>query len=252
MQNAAEMQAVPGQERRLEFSQREIGLQSLRVGYWPAEGKTTQPPILYFAGIGTRLEEVIPLANRFPDREFVSFDMPGIGGSPQPMLPYTIGAVACMAADLLKELEIETVDIVGLSWGGAVAQQFAVQHAGLVRRMVLKATSTGMLSVPGDVTALGQEISSGFELPSVAGFGYQLMALGGWTSAPFLPFLDKPTLIMMGTRDTVVPMANGHILRLLIPGSQLCKVKGGGHMFAQTHLDQTAAEMRRFLDDASG
>lgn len=252
MQKAAETQAAPEQERHPAFSQRELGLQSLRVAHWPAEGKAAHPPILYFAGIGTRIEEVIPLANKFPDREFVSFDIPGIGGSPQPLLPYTIGAVACMAADLLKELEIDAADIVGLSWGGAVAQQFAVQHAGLVRRMVLKATSTGMLSVPGDMTALGQEISSGFELPSVAGFGYQLMALAGWTSVPFLPLVDKPTLIMMGTRDSVVPMANGHILRLLIPGSRLYKVKGGGHMFAQTHLDQTAAEMRRFLDDAAG
>lgn len=236
------------QERPVEISHRDVEYQTLRVAHWPVPGGSKHPPVLYFAGIGTRIEELYPLAEKWHDREIISFDMPGIGGSPQPFVPYTIANIAWMTSRLLKEFGIEQADVVGLSWGGAIAQQFAIQHSEQVRRVILQATSTGMLSVPGNMNALGRELSSGFVLPSMAGFSYQVMAMAGWSSVPFLPFLDKPVFIMMGTRDEVVPIANGHILRLLIPGAKLHKVKGGGHMFARTHLDQTVQEMNRFLD----
>jgi len=240
--------ATQKQARPVEISHQEVEFQTLRVAHWPVPGGSKHPPVVYFAGMGTRIEELFPLAEKWQDREIISFDMPGIGGSPQPFLPYSIANIAWMASRLLREFGIEQADIVGLSWGGAIAQQLALQHPEQVRRVILQATSTGMLSVPGNMAALGKELSSGFVLPSFAGFSYQVMAMAGWSSAPFLPFLDKRTFIMMGTRDEVVPITNGHILRLLIPGATLHKVKGGGHMFARTHIDQTVREMNRFLN----
>ena len=69
----------------------------------------------------------------------------------------------------------------------------------------------------------------------------------GWTSAPGLPFLKKDTLIMMGDADQIVPLANGHILKTLIPNSRLEVFEGGGHLFMLSHQDQTIATIREFL-----
>jgi pimeloyl-ACP methyl ester carboxylesterase len=69
-------------------------------------------------------------------------------GSPGPSL------LARLSARLLDRLGHEQVDVLGFSWGGALAQQFAYQHAKRCRRLVLAATSPGHLMVPGKLTAL--------------------------------------------------------------------------------------------------
>ena len=77
----------------------------------------------------------------------------------------------------------------------------------------------------------------------------QLLAMLGWTSAPGLPFLKKDTLIMMGDADQIVPLANGHILKTLIPNSRLEVFEGGGHLFMLSQREKFVASMRAFLDD---
>jgi len=233
-----------------EFSKHKIAGQRIRAARWHAEAADAHIPILYFNGIGTKIEAMLPFADGLPEREIISFDMPGVGGSSQPLVPYTAGMAAGMAAKLLDLFDIPQVDVIGLSWGGAIAQQFALQHCGRVRRVVLKATSAGMFAVPGDFSALQSELTNAFEMPSLMGFTYQMMAMAGWASAPFLPFMDKETLIMMGDQDTVVPIANGHILRFLIPNSRLHTIKGGAHLFADSHREETVAELRDFLNAA--
>jgi pimeloyl-ACP methyl ester carboxylesterase len=63
-----------------------------------------------------------------------------------------------------------------------------------------------------------------------------------------LPFLHKPTLIMMGDADAIVPLANGRILHTLIPGSELEVFAGGGHLFLLSHREQSVRCIRAFLD----
>ena len=70
----------------------------------------------------------------------------------------------------------------------------------------------------------------------------------GWTSAPFLPFMNKPTLVLMGGDDQIVPVANGHILKTLIPNSELKIIEDGGHLFLLSHLDESLAAIRAHLD----
>jgi pimeloyl-ACP methyl ester carboxylesterase len=84
--------------------------------------------------------------------------------------------------------------------------------------------------------------------PTRRGYLYQLLAMIGWTSAPALPFLKAPTLILMGDDDQIVPLANGRILNSLIPGSELEVMEGGGHLFLLSHRDQSISAIRRFLD----
>jgi len=84
--------------------------------------------------------------------------------------------------------------------------------------------------------------------PTRRGYLYQLIAMLGWTSAPALPFLKKPVLIMMGDEDAIVPMVNGRFLHRLIPGSELEIFEGGGHLFLLSHREQSISCIRAFLD----
>ncbi len=55
----------------------------------------------------------------------------------------------------------------------------------------------------------------------------------------------------MGDDDQIVPIANGHILKTLIPNAELVTIKDGGHLFMLSHVEQTIAEIRGFLDRAA-
>lgn len=257
-----------------------VGGRTLRVATWRLDRPSNHQPLLFFNGIGTNIEAVAPLADALDDRGFVIFDMPGIGESPEPVMPYNPFTLSWTTARLLDELGLDTVDVMGVSWGGAMAQHFALQHGDRVRRLILCATSAGMVMVPGAPRALSKManprrfVDAAFmqkhfttlyggglgrspdravhmarlKPPSARGYLYQLLAMIGWTSAPALPFLRKPTLIMMGDEDAIVPLANGKILHKLIPHSELEIFEGGGHLFLLSHREQSVSCMRAFLD----
>ncbi len=263
-----------------EVSLETVGGRTLRVARWRLDMESEHPPILFFNGIGANIEAVAPLANAFEDRGFIMFDMPGIGGSPDPLVPYNTMTMAWTATQVLDRFGLDVVDVMGISWGGGMAQHFAIQHPGRTRRLVLIATSAGMLMMPGSPKALtkmanprryidpdfmlknfetlyGEGLGKGpgkqghmsrLTPPSPRGYFYQLLAMLGWTSAPALPFLRKPTLILMGDDDQIVPLINGKFLASLIPGSRLAVMEGGGHLFLLSHKDQSIAEIRAHLD----
>ena len=248
----------------------------LRVGQWNrAAGEAAEPPLLVLNGLGMNLELIAPLACALAPRRVISFDMPGVGKSPDPVVLYNAMTMAMTASVVLDRLGLERVDLMGISWGGGVAQQFALQHRSRVERLVLAASSIGMTMVPGSV-ALAQladplafAAGRGFQRtlamltngggrgapvslnaassPSPAGLSYQLAALFGWSSVPFLPWLDLPTLIVAGDEDQVVPPLNARFLNALIPASRLRLIRGGGHLFMLSHTAELVAELDAFL-----
>lgn len=263
-----------------EVSMETVGGRTLRVARWRLDQPSEHLPVLFFNGIGANIEAVAPLAEALDDRGFIMFDMPGVGESPEPVIPYNAATMAWTTAKLLDLFGLDKVDVMGVSWGGAMAQHFALQHPRRTRRLVLAATSAGMVMVPGNPAALtkmanprryvdaafmakhfetlyggalgGAADKSGhigrLKPPTPRGYFYQLLAMLGWTSAPALPFLKKPTLIMMGDDDQIVPLANGRILNALIPNSELEVMEGGGHLFLLSHREQSISAIRRFLD----
>ena len=259
-----------------QISIEQIDGRSVRVARWTS-GKSTQLPMLFFNGIGANLELVAPLAEKMPERDFITFDMPGIGGSPEPSLPYRPWMMARIADVLLDKFGYDRVDVMGVSWGGAMAQQFALQCASRVNKLILVATTAGMLMVPGKLSALSKMadprryIDPNYMLknfktlyggsdsgsmghverikpPTQRGYLYQLVAMMGWTSAPWLPFLRAETLIMMGDADNIVPPINGKFLAKLIPNARLELIKGGGHLFLMAEADLCVSMIRDFLD----
>ncbi len=259
------------------YSMESVDGRTLRVAVWRSSKATAKLPILFFNGIGANIEAMAPMAELLDDRDFITFDMPGIGGSPDPVVPYNAIMMARIAALLLDRFQMPVVDVMGVSWGGAMAQQFALQNGARVGRLILAATSAGMLMVPGNPAALikmadprryidpnymakhfktlyggmtgGKEGHIGrITPPSKTGYFYQLMAMMGWTSAPFLPFMKTETLIMMGGDDQIVPVANGKFLAFLIPNSELMVIPDGGHLFLLSHVEESIAAIRGFLD----
>ena len=260
-----------------EFSMEQVGGRTLRVARWRWDQASKHLPILFFNGIGANIEAVAPLAEALTERPFIMFDMPGVGGSPEPLVPYNPFTMSWTANELLKRFDAPLVDVMGISWGGAMAQHFTLQHSSHVRRLVLAATTAGMIMVPGNPAALTKmanprryvdaafmeehfktlygglaggkaEHIGRLTPPTPRGYVYQLLCMMGWTSLPALPFLKKETLIMMGDEDQIVPPINGRMLESLIPNSRLEIFEQGGHLFMLTHREQTISSIRGFLD----
>jgi poly(3-hydroxyalkanoate) depolymerase len=249
----------------------------LRVGV--RRGEKARLPLLLFNGIGANIELVEPFLDALDGIEAVIFDMPGVGGSPAPALPYRPWMLARLSARLLDQLGHERVDVLGVSWGGALAQQFAFQQAKRCRRLVLAATSPGHLMVPGKLTVLlkmatprrykdpdymnqiageiyGGALRGSPELArnhlrhvrwsSDYGYYLQLVAGFGWSSLPWLHLLVQPTLVMAGTDDPLVPVANGRMLARLIPHARLVTIDDG-HLFLVTSAGKSAKIISEFL-----
>jgi poly(3-hydroxyalkanoate) depolymerase len=255
-----------------------VGGRKLRVAVWTAAPQGRRKPgrpLLFFNGIGANIELMAPLADWLPDRDIITFDMPGVGGSPEPVFPYRPWTMSLRVARLLDKLGYDgKVDVMGVSWGGGMAQQFAFQHSKRVGKVILAATAAGVLMVPGDPKVLSKMAdprryvdpdymkknfstlysetlgSEGhvarLKPPTQRGYLYQLAAMIGWTSAFFLPFVRTKTLVLMGESDRIVPLINGKILATLLPHARLETVLGG-HLFLVSRPKETIPLIKAFL-----
>jgi poly(3-hydroxyoctanoate) depolymerase len=239
------------------------------------------PPLLLFNGIGANLELCFPFMEAMPEREIVIFDVPGVGRSQMSWRLRRFSGLARLARKLLDRLGYRSVDVIGVSWGGALAQQFARQYPDRCRRLILAATSPGAVMVPGRPSALSKMITPQRYLspaymkkaagdiyggearrdpnlisahtariipPQFMGYVYQLLAGMGWTSIHWLHKIRQPTLVMAGAEDPLVPPVNSRIISLLIPNNRLVVVPGGGHLFMLHSLDKVVPVIRTFLD----
>lgn len=265
--------------RERKLHQIRIGAYDLRVAVWP--GSANRVPVLLFNGIGGNLELLEPFVNALGDIEVISFDMPGVGGSLPPPFLYRLPSLARLAVKVLRKLGHERADVIGVSWGGALAQQFAHTAPSRCRRLVLCATTAGsLLSWPASPSVmfklltparylrrsamardagrlyggrfrwdreLVREYISRIKKPSRLGYLLQLGAITGWTSVFWLWRLRQPTLVLAGADDLIAPPINGHILAKLIPHSRL-EILDEGHLFVIAQPDITGQLVRRFLD----
>ncbi|MEO1563919.1 MAG: poly(3-hydroxyalkanoate) depolymerase [Pseudomonadota bacterium] len=243
--------------------------------------KDADRTLLAFNGIGASLEAVVPFANCFERTRILTFDAPGVGESPTPLIPYRFNWLAEIIAGLLDHLGIEDVDVTGVSWGGAAAQQFAYDFQDRIHTLTLCATSAGMVMVPGNIDVLrkmatpkrymdpghmmkiapeiyGGQIRTNAEVLRMhasnlkagdsRGYTYQLLAGMGWTSYLWLPQIETPTLLLMGEDDPLVPPINGKILMSRLPNAQMITMECG-HLFILSIPQDTASKMEAFIHD---
>jgi poly(3-hydroxyalkanoate) depolymerase len=234
-------------------------------------------PLLLLNGIGASTSLLEPLLERPELQRVIAFDVPGVGGSTPPSRMRRMRHFATLVADLLEALDVPRAHILGVSWGGALAQQFAFQYPERCARLVLAATSPGALppsprvmlrmATPrrytdprffervagsiygGDlrydaraVAAVAQRMVA----PTLRGYASQLYALAGWSSLLWLHRLRQPTLVMAGADDPLVPLPNARILARRIPDARL-EVFDCGHLFLLTRIEGVARSLAGFL-----
>jgi poly(3-hydroxyalkanoate) depolymerase len=241
-------------------------------------------PLLLLMGIGGNIEMWAPFEDALDPRvvQTITVDAPGTGGSTSYRFPRRMPGLARSMERMLDGLGHEQVDVLGVSFGGVLAQQLAHQAPDRVRRLVLAATGPGLGGVPGSPRVLlalatprryrqpdyfrqiaGRvyggaarhdpdamlhgSLARFAHPPSALGYLAQLYAIAGWTSLPWLHRLSRPTLVIAGDDDPIVPLANGRLLSRLIPGARLHIVAGGGHLFLLERPHETATLVSDFL-----
>jgi poly(3-hydroxyalkanoate) depolymerase len=253
--------------------------QDVRVAVRP--GTAPGPPLVLCNGIGASLDLLQPFVDEVDPRiEVVRFDVPGVGGSPAPRVPYNFAMLAWLVGTLVDRLGYDRFDALGISWGGGLAQQLAFQNPRRCRRLVLVSTGTGMLMVPARVSVLSKMLTPRrYRDPAYAkaiapvlyggrmrrhpdearhvlyeqerlgprvGYFLQLLAGVGWSSLPALPLIRQPTLILAGNDDPIIPLVNARIMRALLPSASL-HVFDDGHLGLLTSADELGPLVSRFL-----
>jgi pimeloyl-ACP methyl ester carboxylesterase len=242
------------------------------------------PPLLLVMGLGGNIEMWDPLERELNGRgiQTIAYDASGTGDSPARLVPQRMAGLARQAAHLLDTLGLPAADVLGVSFGGAVAQQLAHADPERVRRLVLASTTCG-IGVPGHPVALAllatplryysptflrltantlygpttngdsarfreQMHARRARPPTLWGYMGQLAATAGWTSLPWLHRLQVPTLVLSGGADRIVPPVNARVLAARIPGALLEVVPGAGHLLLMDHAEHCGQSIGEFLE----
>jgi poly(3-hydroxyoctanoate) depolymerase len=240
------------------------------------------PPLLLIMGIGGNLEMWGPFRELLRGVTTIAYDSPGTGGSSVQRWPQRMPSLARLAIGVLDQLGIDRVDVLGYSFGGAVAQELARGWPERVRRLILGATNAGLGSVPGNLFALSLlatplryyseahlrwmlPIAMGgassrdaaatakqahlrfASRPSIRGYAWQLAAVTGWSSLPWLHRIAQPTLIVIGEKDPLIPAINARLMRNRLPGARVHIVPGGGHLFLMDQPEEVVDVIEDFL-----
>ena len=260
---------------------RHVDVEELRIR---VSVRGTGRPLLLIMGIGASLDLWGPFETAIAGRgiQTIAYDAPGTGESTQYRRPRRIPGLARTVVGLLDALGHDRVDVLGVSFGGGVAQELAHLAPQRVRRLVLAATMPGLGGLPGNPRALlamatprryhDQEYFAQIapklyggaarhhpdatllaaqhrfaHPPSLTGYAAQLWAMSGWTSLPYLHRLPQRTLVLAGDDDPIVPGINGRMLAWRIPHARLVVVRGGGHLFLLEQAGLVAQLVTDFL-----
>ena len=244
-------------------------------------------PLLLLTGIGASLDLSAPFEHALNAHgvQTIAADAPGTGASTRYRRPRRMPGLARTFELMLDALEYEQVDVLGVSFGGILAQQLAHQAPSRVRRLVLAATGAGVAGlggVPGSPRAMlalatphryqshdnfrriagalygGQarrdpdallhgSIAPFSMSPSVRGYIDQLYAISFWSGLPWLWRLPQPTLVLAGDDDPIVPAINGRILAAVIPNAEIEIIRGAGHLFLLERPAEIATLVADFL-----
>jgi 3-oxoadipate enol-lactonase len=248
------------------------------------ERRGAGPPLLLVMGWRANLdwwpaELVAGLATH---HELVLFDNRGSGRTGDPGGRFGIAQMADDAARLLDALGIARADVFGVSMGGMIAQELAIQRPARVRRLVLACTHCGRRGVHWSreqaqawkrylraPTSIEKQLayllfSEDLSVTDPARYAELGRLVGAAPITPWaslkqfeailrhdtfarLPRIAAPTLVVTGERDLMVPPGNSHLLAGRIPGARLVTFPGTGHALLGERADELVPMLREFL-----
>jgi 3-oxoadipate enol-lactonase len=249
--------------------------------FWQRSGRGE--PLLLIQGMsGTHLSWGDPFLSQLEGNfDCVVFDNRGIGNSGDTVEPFTTADLAADALAVMDAAGLETAHVLGISMGGMTAQQLALAHPDRLRSLTLGCTYCGgpgsSLADPADAQELFEAFGSGdldralraayeinlsptfrAEETNYAAFAamasalparqttvqLQLQAVVGHDTQARLAEVAAPTLVIHGTADKMIPVANGELIASLIPGARLELLDGVGHMFWWEQPEHSAELLR--------
>jgi len=249
--------------------------QSARI-YWDEEGRGE--PVLLIMGLGYPSKLWHRTRPALKERyRTIALDNRGCGQSDAPAGPYSMALMASDAAAALDAAGVERAHVFGLSMGGMIAQEFALQYPWRVRSLVLGCTAPGgphavraekrvteilmardmtpeeaakaMRPYVYDAGTPQERIDEDLAIrrkwfPRPEGYMAQLQGIFAWEAYSRLDKIAAPTLVIHGRSDQLVPAGNGELIAARIPGAELVMLPRASHIFT---TDQPEASQKAVL-----
>jgi len=215
----------------------------------------------------------------------IAFDNRGVGRSEMPPGPYPIPVMASDAAAVLEAAACDSAHIFGISMGGMIAQEFALQYPQRVRSLILGCTAPGgprafrsdpeataMLMSRGKMTReeaaeaavpfiydrgtprirIDEDIAIRRPwFPAAEAYNAQLEGILAWQCYDRLPQIDAPTLVIHGESDRLVPAGNGKLIAENIRGAKLVMLPNASHIFTTDQGELAHQAILEFLSSVA-
>lgn len=209
-------------------------------------------PLVLIAGLRLDLSDYHGIDSWLAQKyQVLAFDNRGAGRTDKPDIPYSIEMMADDTAELLQALGIRAAHIIGISMGGRIALELALQHPELVKKLVLVSTSA---RVPKrgwrfrliEIVTLLPIFKEKYPQPRYA-YLRQRQASGAYNCADRLQELHLPTLILHGKKDKLAPYYLAEEMRAGIQGSKIIPFNGGHIFFFMRERQQFLEAIAQFL-----
>lgn len=232
--------------------------------FWEERGQGD--PLLLIMGLGYTHDmwhRTTPIVSKH--YRTISFDNRGVGLSDVPKGPYPIPVMASDAASIMDAAGVASAHVFGISMGGMIAQEFALQYPDRVRSLILGCTThgggeavvadqevintlnaRGLMSVEDGIRSMipyiydpstpPEKIEEDLEIrrrtfPTIEGYFAQIQGILAFESLGRLSQLRVPTLVIHGESDRLIPPENGRRLARFIDGARLLMIPGASHIF---------------------
>jgi len=211
----------------------------------------------------------------------IAFDNRGVGASDVPPGPYPIAQMAADAAAVMSAAGVDRAHVYGVSMGGMIAQQFALDFPDRVNKLILGCTASGgpnavratdevmkvlmaratmtpdegaeaMVPYIYDASTPRARIDEDLTIrrsvyPTEQGYTAQLQGILAWTSFDRLGEIKAPTLVIHGETDELVPPGNGRLIASRIPGAKLVMIPHASHLYTTDQPEMSDEAILDFL-----